>query len=161
MYTFDVCAIGDGVEYAKQTVTITVKNEIEVPVDVKPTSCPNPLNTNDNGVLPVAILGTPTFDVTQVDPATVTILGVSPIRWALEDVATPYVPFVGKVNCNECTTLGPDGFKDLTLKFDAQAIVKALGPVVDNQCIVLPLKGKMIDGWKIVGEDVVIIKKKK
>lgn len=161
VYTFDICAIGDGVEYAKQKVTITVLNEIKVPVDVKPTSCPNPLNTNDKGVLPVAILGTPTFDVTQVDPATVTLMGVSPIRWALEDVATPYVPFVGKTNCNECTTQGADGFMDLSLKFDAQAIVAALGSVADNDCIVVKLNGQRFDGWPIVGEDVVLIKKKK
>jgi|GEM_PF-1373456 len=161
VYTFDICAVGDGVEYAKQKVTITVRNEIKVAVDVKPTSCPNPLNTNDNGVLPVAILGTPTFDISTVDPATVNILGVAPIRWAVEDVAAPYLPFVGKLNCNECTTLGPDGFKDLTFKFDAAAIVKALGPVVDNQCIVLPIRGKTLDGVRIVGEDVVLIKKKK
>jgi len=36
---------------------------IEVPVDIKPTSCPNPLNVKSRGVLPVAILGTADFDV--------------------------------------------------------------------------------------------------
>ena len=34
-----------------------------VPIDIKPQSCPNPLNVNSKGVLPVAILGTDTFDV--------------------------------------------------------------------------------------------------
>ncbi len=134
---------------------------IRVPVDIKPTSCPNPLNTNDRGVLPVAVLGTPTFDATQVDWSTVKLAGVPALRSSLEDVATPYVPFEGKVKCNECTTLGADGYMDLTLKFDAQAIVAAIGAVADNDCVVLKLKGKLLNGWPIVGEDVVLIKKKK
>ena len=111
--------------------------------------------------MPVAILGTPTFDATQVDWSTVKLAGVAALRSSLEDAATPYVPFEGKTSCNECTTQGPDGFTDLTLKFDAQAIVAALGPVADNDCIVVKLKGKRFDGWPIVGEDVVLIKKKK
>src|SRR5882724_5808147 len=34
--------------------------EIEVPVDIHPQGCPNPLNVRSHGVLPVAILGTAT-----------------------------------------------------------------------------------------------------
>ncbi len=83
---------------------------IEVPVDVKPTSCRNPLNVNDNGVLPVAILGTSSFDVTNVDIATVKLeIIVSPLRSALEDVATPFVPYIGKTKPFDCTTAGADG----------------------------------------------------
>ena len=41
--------------------------EIEVFVDIKPGSCPNPLNTGSKGVLPVAIAGTVDFDVTVID----------------------------------------------------------------------------------------------
>jgi len=49
---------------------------ITVALDIKPTSCPNPLNTKSNGVLPVAILGTEDFDVYDVDPVTVTLAGM-------------------------------------------------------------------------------------
>ena len=54
--------------------------EIEVPMDIKPTSCPNPLNKKDKGVLPVAILGTEDYDVTMVDPSSVQLAGVVPLR---------------------------------------------------------------------------------
>ena len=64
-------------------------HNLDVPVDIKPTSCPNPLNVKSKGVLPVAILGTVDFDVSDIDPATVLLEGVPPLRWALEDVATP------------------------------------------------------------------------
>ena len=62
-------------------------------VDIKPQSCPNPLNVKKKGVLPIAILGTEDFDVTEIDPASVELEYISPLRWALEDVATPYEPF--------------------------------------------------------------------
>jgi len=140
---------------------ITSSACVEVPIDIKPESCPNPLNVMKKGVLSVAILGTVAFDVTQVDPATVELEGVSPLRWALEDVATPFEPFLGKENCMEdCTTDGPDGWLDLTLKFDAQEVVTALGAVEDGECLVLKLTGFLFGGEDIEGEGVIIIIKK-
>jgi hypothetical protein len=147
--------------------------EIPVAVDVNPQSCPNPLNVKDKGVLPVAILGTEGFDVGQVDPASVKLQGVSPLTWAWEDVAEPFEPFVGKEDCfADCWEWIPteeypeypgDGYMDLTLKFDAQEVVAALGEVEDGDCLVLQLTGNMMEdygGTPLVGEDVVWIKKK-
>jgi len=148
-------------------ITITYETNLDVPVDIKPTSCPNPLNVKSKGVLPVAILGTADFDVTQVDLESVRLtygedgVKISPLRWALEDVATPFVPFTGKEDCLDCTTAGPDGYLDLTLKFDMQEVVAALGEVNDGDCLVLQLTGKLNDGTtEISGEDVVRILKK-
>jgi hypothetical protein len=133
----------------------------EVPVDIKPESCPNPLNVKKNGVLPVAILGTEDFDVTEIDPGTIMLEGVAPLRWDWEDVATPFEPFLEKEDCMEdCTTDGPDGWLDLTLKFDNQEIVAALGAVEDGECLVLTLTGNLLGGAPIVGEDEIIIIKK-
>jgi hypothetical protein len=133
-------------------------------VDIKPTSCPNPLNVKDKGVLPVAILGTEGFDVGQIDPATVELEGVAPLRWEWEDVATPFEPFVGKEDCfADCNEEGPDGHMDLTLKFKAQEVVAALGEVEDGDCLVLHLPGNLTEehgGGAFVGEDVVWIKAK-
>lgn len=131
-----------------------------VPVDIKPTSCRNPLNVGAKGVLPVAILGTEDFDVTQVDPASVELEGVSPLRWSLEDVATPYEPYLGKEDAYDCTEEGPDGFMDLTLKFDTQEVVAALGNVSDGDVLVLQLTGNLLEEGSFVGEDVVVILKK-
>jgi len=89
--------------------------------------------------------------------------GVAPVRWALEDVATPYEPFTGKENKTDCTTEGPDGFLDLTLKFNTQEIVAALGSVEDGDVVVLYLTGNLMeefDGTLIKGEDIVWILKK-
>lgn len=131
---------------------------IQVPVDVKPQSCPNPLNFKDQGVLPVAIVGTAGFDVSQVDPASVLLEGVAPLRWSDEDVATPFEPLVGKEDCMDCTTDGPDGVQDLSLKFDAQEVIAALGNFDGPACVVVHLTGNLKEefgGAAIAGEDVV------
>ncbi len=129
----------------------------EVPVDMKPQSCPSPLNVKSRGVLPVTILGTADLDVTQVDPASVELEGVAPLRWGLEDVATPFEPFIGKEDALDCNDGGPDGLVELTLKFDTQAVVDALGDVNHGDLRVVTLRGQLWDGTLIVGEDVVVI----
>jgi hypothetical protein len=135
---------------------------LPVAVDIKPTSCPNPLNTKSQGVIPVAILGSAGVDVLDIDPASVRLEGVAPLRWAWEDVAAPKAPFQGKTDCNrDCTTAGPDGILDLTFKFDTQQIVPALGALTDGSCRTLHLTGELEDGLRIEGEDVMKILKKK
>jgi hypothetical protein len=48
----------------------------EVEIDIKPGSDPNCFNNNGHGVIPVAILGSVTMDVTNIDPATVELDGL-------------------------------------------------------------------------------------
>jgi len=138
-----------------------IGESLPVAVDIKPGSCPNPLNVRSRGVLPVAVLGTEDFDVTLIDPASVSLAGVAPLRWAMEDVATPYEPFIGKeLDPFSCTTEGQDGYMDLTLKYDTQEVVAALGDVNDGDVLALQLTGNLMDefgGTPILGEDVVVI----
>lgn len=138
-------------------------SETTVPVDIHPTSCRNPLDVGSKGVLPVAILGTEDFDVTQIDSATVLLGNVPALRWALEDVAAPFEPYIGKEDAFDCTTEGPDGYLDLTLKFDTQAVVADIGYVEDGDVLLLQLTGNLKEeygGTAIMGEDVVVILKK-
>lgn len=131
---------------------------VDVYVDIKPGSCPNPLNTGKKGVIPVAILGTEDFDVTTIDPATIQItmegleVGVSPLRWNLEDVATP---FEGEL-C-DCHDLDGDGYMDLTLKFEAQEVVNTL-TLEDyaGETIPLTINGNLMEefsGTQFEGQD--------
>lgn len=110
-----------------------------VNVDIKPQSCPNPLNVKGKGVLPVAILGSTTLDVMDIDVASIRLEGVAAIRSNYEDVATPVLD--GE-EC-ECTTEGPDGYPDLTLKFNTQEIVDAIGQVGDGDVLSLLLTGNL------------------
>ena len=76
-------AIGPGSTSASVAYTLTqdchtfvamwlaVTTGMEVEIDIKPGSFPNSLNLDNNGVIPVAVLTTPTFDAATVDPSTV------------------------------------------------------------------------------------------
>ncbi len=140
-----------------RVVTLASPPVTELAIDIKPGSCPNPFNVNSMGVLPVAILGMEDFDVSDIDVATVTLEGVAPIRFDYEDVATP---FEGEL-C-DCHEEGADGYLDLTLKFDTQEIMEALGPVADGEELALILTCELIDGTPLQGSDCIrIIKKNK
>ncbi|MHC4546501.1 MAG: LamG-like jellyroll fold domain-containing protein [Planctomycetota bacterium] len=78
---------------------------ILVDVDIKPGSCPNPLNVTSRGVLPVAILGSSDLGINTIVATSVRLAGVAPIRDSYEDVATE----VSDANECECSTEGPDG----------------------------------------------------
>jgi hypothetical protein len=156
---------------ATDQVTVTVTEPtFDVAVDIKPGSCPNPLDLRKKGDLPAAILGTDDFDVTTIDPSTITIAingngvgGVYPLRWAYEDVATPFEPYTGKTDCDyDCTKEKKDGYLDLTLKFNAQEIISLIPDEYKNhkQCIVLSVKGYLMNGTPFNGEDVVSIRLK-
>jgi hypothetical protein len=126
-------------------------------LDIRPTSCPNPFNVKSNGVLPAAIVGTDGFDVSMIDPATVMLEGVAPLRWSLADVTTPVGPDAEECECNE---EGPDGIMDLTLKFGIQAVLAALGVVEDEDVVPLTLTAETFDGASIELVDCVRILEK-
>ena len=130
--------------------------ECVIDVDIKPQSCPNPLNVESKGVLPVAILGSADFDVHDIDVASIRLADVAPIRSSLEDVATP----VDGEEC-ECTEEGLDGYTDLTLNFETEEIADALGEVVNGEVLLLTLTGDLSDGTPIEGEDCIRVKKRR
>lgn len=157
---------------------------IQLYVDIHPTSCPNPLNVKSRGLVPAAFLGTATKSVDLVNPLDdrgiimkgVNALGgtvvVKAVKLAYEDVSTPYGT-TPTPQCDgdeySCTEDGPDGIGDLSLKFPMQGVNGHSG-VADI------LKGYaqgtvhciIIQGWtypdaegktyKVYGKDVIIIK---
>jgi hypothetical protein len=130
-------------------------------VDVHPTSCPNPFNPNKGGVVPAAILGSETLDVTEIDPSTVELTGpggsVSPTRTAIEDVAGPD-EFGIPEERTDCGTDGPDGYDDLTLKFKASDFATAVGPVAKGDLVIVTISGETFGGTAFSGVDIVWIR---
>ncbi len=127
---------------------------LTVPLDIKPSSCPNLLNLGSRGVLPAAILGTDAVDAHDIDPASIRLVGVAPLGTDFEDVGAPGTG-------EPCTASGPDGLPDLTLKFDTESLVKAIvsglgRDAMDREVLTLSLSGRLRDGTPIAGMDVVI-----
>ena len=139
-------------------ITFVPEPVLTVEIDIKPGSCPNPVNVKSSGVLPVAILGTEDVNVIDIVIASIRLAdpNVAPIRNSYEDVAAP----VFDANDCNCTTDGPDGFLDLTLKFETQRIVEAIGDVNHGDILTLMLTGVLFDETPIEGVDCVLIRGK-
>ncbi|MCJ7445724.1 MAG: immunoglobulin domain-containing protein, partial [Methanotrichaceae archaeon] len=148
-----------GSDIAKLVTYVCVK------LDIKPGSCPNPINTKAKGVFPVAILGTNTFDVTTIDPETVKLTrdgynGVKSIRHNYEDVATPF-----EGNLCDCVDLDGDGYTDITFKFDTPTLVAGLGldSLDVGETTEINIEGNLfqeIGGTQIKGQDCIQVKTK-
>jgi hypothetical protein len=145
-------------DVADSTLIIVPKPAVKVALDIMPGSCPNPVNVKSSGLLPIAILGTDDYDITTIDPASIRLAGVGPLRSSYEDVAAP----VSDNNDCNCVTEGPDGYFDLTLKFETQRIVEAIGDVNDGEVVVLTLTGVLFDPMPfetpIEGADCILIR---
>lgn len=121
---------------------------MELPtLDIKPGSCPNPLNLKSRGILTVAIVGTNDFDVMDIDVSTLQLsrdpipsIPLAPIRFTIADVAAPLV-----VELCDCSETGPDGISDLVLKFDFEEVVSQLLPSESTESdVVLRLQGNLL-----------------
>ena len=129
---------------------------LSVDINFKPLDCPNPLNTNVRGLLPIALVGSGSFDVNNVDLSSLAFEGISPVRTRMEDVASPNP--TGDLEC-DCRSDGPDGFMDLMMFFDNQSVVKALGDIGIGDNLRLKLTGSLKDGTPIEGLDCVIVRR--
>jgi len=117
---------------------------VEVNVDLKPQSCPNPINVNSKGLVPVAILGTETLDVNDID---ISSLPDRTIKHTIEDVAAPFVGL--KFDQFDCNELGPDGFDDLIFKIPTDM----LNCLPDGVLASLTINGLLLDGTPFEGFD--------
>lgn len=107
---------------------------IPVQIDIKPGGSPNAVNPNNQGVVPVAILSSSSFDATQVDPITV--------RFGRAAAAPVDGGHVEDVN--------GDGIPDLVLQFSTPATGIVCGDTSET------LTGKTLQGSAIRGSDSVV-----
>ena len=93
------------------------------------------LNVNVIGWLPVAIYGNEAIQPKDIDPASVTLMGVPTTEWF----------FRGDY---------------LLVKFNAAAVIDTLGHVSNGEVVTLFLEGLTTDGESFTGEDQVTILKR-
>ena len=105
-----------------------------IDIDIKPGSDPNSINNNGKGVIPVAILGSADFDVSQIDPTTVK-LGVCEIK---------KVGKQGKLLAH-IEDVDVDGYDDLVVQIE-----KCTFDVSDEEAT---LTGELYSGAPFVGTD--------
>ncbi|WP_135606120.1 hypothetical protein [Methanococcoides sp. NM1] len=99
--------------------------------DVKPGSCPNPINLNSQGVVSIAAAGSDTVDVTTINLDTVYVhfynqtgeAFVPILRSSFEDVINTSTTPGDFPDCNPIST--EDGYMDLVVKVNVTALVDA------------------------------------
>jgi low density lipoprotein receptor-related protein 5/6 len=136
-------------------------------LDIKPASCPTRVNVRSHGSLPAAIVGSESFDVTQVDMTSLLLTradgvgaAVSPIMkgpgklGTIADVATPS----GEL-C-ECTDHAGDGIDDLTLRFSTSELVSLLelNSASKDERLILTLMGTLLDGTPFELSDCIVVR---
>ena len=108
---------------------------LTVPIDIKPGTGPNSVNLGSNGVIPVAILSTPSFDARQVDPGSVTLAGA-------------HVKVKGKGTYQSSfQDVNGDGRPDLVVQVVTQALELSAG---DTRAF---LEGRTFSGPRLIGVD--------
>jgi hypothetical protein len=147
---------------------------LSVAVDVKPGGCPNAYNRAGRGVLPVAVVGTESLEVAQIDLSSVRLClpgedpddpdaaclapreGPPGPHSVVDDVASP---FAGDPEGSECACHGleGDGTPDLLLKFGTDDLVAALAldELSDGDLVPLVVSGALLDGTPFEGSDCV------
>jgi hypothetical protein len=162
----EVCAGGAGTVACMTTIDTTpdglpiafrgsysIGSPIDVTLDIKPGSCPNPVNPASRGVLPVALLGSHDFEVSSIDVSSLQLEGVAPLRSSIEDVGTSGI---GGDECN-CASNEKDGVADLLMKFSTPELVASLSLPGQQQDAILSLNGRMHDGTPFAGRDCVVV----
>jgi len=123
----------EGIEVAETLV-------IQVAIDIKPGSAINAVNLGSKGVIPAAILSSPTFDApTEVDPRSLSLAGAS-------------VKIAKKGGLPQCRTkdVNHDGRLDLVCQFESPLALEPGDTVA-------ALTGLTVDGTPIRGQDVIRI----
>jgi len=113
---------------------------ITVEIDIKPNSDPNCFNNDGNGVIPVAIVGSTTFDVNDIDAETIQLEGLD-------------VNVVGKNNklLSHVEDYNNDGIDDLIVQIEDVDDTFAQGEGTAT------LTGSLYDGTQIEGTDSICI----
>ena len=104
-------------------------------IDIKPCKEPDVLNVNVIGWLPVAIYGNEAIQPDDIDPGSVTLMGVPATEWFMRG-------------------------DYLLVKFNAMAVIDELGQVSNGEVVTLFLEGLTTEGEFFTGADQVAILKR-
>ncbi len=175
--------VTDGSGNSTVTPVTVAPAKIEAGIDIEPHHCENYLvvsrhhrkherhhgsghheydHDGKGKMLPVAILGSQELNVSDIDPATVELIGVGANQRHIKirDLRLA-VPFQGRKR-EHCHAGNRDGFDDLILQFPADDLIDALGgseALHHGQQISLALAGKLRNGQGVTGSDTITIKK--
>jgi len=117
-------------------VKLDVETSMPVGIDIKPGSDDNVFNNNGHGVIPVAVLGSDVFDVTQIDVGTISLQG---LEVKVAGKSNKYLYHYEDVNF--------DGYDDLDCQIEDTDTVFEQGDTIAE------VKGNLNNGSNFHGQD--------
>jgi hypothetical protein len=145
------------------TVAIVAGQVDEFFLDIRPGSCPNPISVASQGRIPVALVGTPEFDVSLIDPTTLVLMRADGVGGAVSPMLLPSneiirirdvaAPFYGEL-C-DCHELRGDRIDDALFFFSTPMVVEELelGDLASGAEIKLTVSGMLVDGTMLEASD--------
>ncbi len=124
-----------------EDVVVPIPEPIEVDIDIKPGSDPNSINPKSKGLIPVAILGSETFDVADVDVTTLWFGKTGTEASPAHDLTDPVV------YADHLEDVNSDGYMDLVSHYRTQSTDIAKGDTSAT------LTGQTTGGIPIAGTD--------
>ncbi len=171
LYVWDWASQTDTLRFSADSINTgtwrVLRSSIAPSLDIRPGSCPNPLDSMSQGKLPVALLGAMNFDVSQVDLSTLLLARADGVGGFVEPVSEPPepgfshedigTPFEGQL-C-DCHSAGGDGIMDLSMQFSTADVVASLMPtdVQVGEAVRLTLSGALLDGTAFSATDCIIM----
>ncbi len=160
--------VSDGEKVSYCRVFVEVRSQTGPHLDIKPGSCPNPINVSNYQAtwaskVAVSLLGND-LDVTETNISSLRLRrvdggdmafgggnSISPVQNNMSDTGTPYL---GGGDCG-CHAVGGDGTTDLDLKFFKVDIIEAFNLTAEdhNTFIELELVGELMDGTPFSARD--------
>lgn len=137
---FLVGAVEDPLIVQVDDISIDIETSIPVVIDIKPYDANNTFNNNGSGVIPIAILGSATFDATEIDVETVSLEGLA-------------VKAVGKSNklLFHYEDVNGDGYDDLWCQIEDS------DQVFEEGATTATVTGNLNNGAAFHGEDSITI----
>ncbi len=136
-------------------------------LDIQPRKCPNLFKTNGQGIVPMALTGGPGANVQEIKPGSLRLERVDGIGKPLHPNEGPHGPWrkfedvtgphYGEICA--CHRAESDGWADLVMRFDVQAMNKhlQLDKVSSGSSVALRISGRLKDGTKFEAIDCIVV----
>jgi hypothetical protein len=126
--------------------------ELRAFIDVEPGTCPNTFNPRMQDMITVALVGTPHFDVDEVDEASLYMDNAAPMRVQYQDISRP-----GEGDDCPCSDEGRDGYQDLVLWFRIEDLFVDPAGLAANESRQLTLSGKFKSGSAFEATNCIVV----
>jgi len=131
-----------------------VEEILDTSIDISPGTCPNTIETSVQGVVTVALTGSETFEVDDVDITSLYLGNAAPLKIQYRDVTSP--PGPGQCACSDA---GGDGFRDIVMQFKLEDVLADIASVTDGASLKWTLAGSTKSGKLFRVTDCVVIAK--